>query len=260
MGFLEQFHHSIYGLESSPKLVFLHGLMGFAGNWRRITPAFEKDFQILTYDQRGHGRSFKPSGGYRPEDYADDLAKILEELGWEKIHLVGHSMGGRNAQNFAARFPQRVVKLVIEDIGPDTSEAAVQKIVDIIERAPTPFTDKVMAKDFFYNNYKDVSLGAYLYSNIEEKPNKTFDWRFSKEAILESVRLGRAQERWDELKSLKMPTLLIRGEKSEELPRDVYEKALTVNPLVKGVEIAGSGHWVHFDKPDEFIQALKKFF
>jgi esterase len=260
MGFLEQFHHSIYGSNDSPKLVFLHGLMGFSGNWRRITPAFEKDYQILTYDQRGHGRSMKPASGYEPEDYAQDLVQILDELNWEKVHLVGHSMGGRNAQNFTAQFPHRVEKLVIEDIGPDTNPEAVQRIEKIVLGAPTPFHDKKTAKEFFYNSYQNASLGAYLYSNIEEKPDGTLDWRFSPKAILDSVRLGRAQERWSELAGLKVPTLLIRGENSDELPRDVYEKSLTLNKLIQGVEIKNSGHWVHFDQPDLFIEAIKNFF
>ena len=110
---IEQFHHQISGNPSGNKLVFLHGLMGSMTNWRRITPAFENDYQILTYDQRGHGRSFHPQHGYKPTDFAGDLKAILDELGWYNIHLVGHSMGGRNALEFAYLFPRRADKLVI---------------------------------------------------------------------------------------------------------------------------------------------------
>src|SRR4051812_15656878 len=117
---LSQFHHQIAGNPAGHKLVFLHGLMGSASNWRKITPAFENDYQILIYDQRGHGRSFKPISGYTPADFAGDLKNIIDELGWEKIHLVGHSMGGRNALEFAQLFPRRIDHLVIEDITPGT--------------------------------------------------------------------------------------------------------------------------------------------
>lgn len=260
MKFIEQFNHQISGPDHAPKLVFLHGLMGFLGNWRRITPAFEKDYQILTYDQRGHGRSFKPKEGYRPENFADDLKSILDELGWEKIYLVGHSMGGRNAMNFAFRFAHRIEKLVIEDIGPDASQEAIVGVEKMLNKIPTPFADKKMAKEFFLNDFHDPVLGSYLYSNLEEKPNKEFDWRFSKPAILESLRQGRVQDRWNEMDSLKVPTLLIRGEKSDELPKNVFEEVMRRNQNIKGVEIKNAGHWVHFDQADEFISVVKNFF
>lgn len=119
MGYLENFNYSITGQgNEAPKLVFLHGVMGFGLNWRTITKVFDPYFRCLVYDQRGHGRSFHPESGYAPEDYANDLEQILEELSWNKISLVGHSMGGRNALEFAHRFSARVEKLVIEDIGP----------------------------------------------------------------------------------------------------------------------------------------------
>src|SRR5690606_32763910 len=108
---------------------------------------------ILTYDQRGHGRSFKPESGYSPEDYANDLEKILNELGWERIHLVGHSMGGRNALSFASRFPQRVISLVIEDISPESNPGDVARYEKLLNRVPTPFQSKKDAKDFLLNDF-----------------------------------------------------------------------------------------------------------
>src|SRR6185437_2661695 len=108
-----QLYHQIAGNPEGHKLVFLHGLMGSLANWRRITPAFENDYEILTLDQRGHGRSFQPATGYEPSDFAADLAACLDELGWTRSHLVGHSMGGRNALEFASLFPQRTASLVV---------------------------------------------------------------------------------------------------------------------------------------------------
>src|SRR5512135_2152018 len=101
MSYLDNFSYQVLGNEKGAKVVFLHGLMGSGVNWRKIAQSLEADYQVLIFDQRGHGRSFQPSSGYAPEDYANDLALILEELRWEKILLVGHSMGGRNALHFA---------------------------------------------------------------------------------------------------------------------------------------------------------------
>lgn len=267
MAYLDNFNYQIVGPEGSPYLVLLHGLMGSGANWRKVTSSLQDDYRILLYDQRGHGRSFQPASGYRPEDYADDLHLILQELGWSQVFLVGHSMGGRNALNFAARFPDMVHKLVIEDIGPDASERAIARMIQLIESVPTPFGSRQEAKKFlrgdFLEMFKDRqnidSISLYFYSNVMELADGTVDWRFSKPAILESVRMGRARERWDEVRHLRMPTLLLRGSHSEELSRAVYERMLAENPRIHGLEIPESGHWVHADQPEAFVRALREF-
>lgn len=259
MDILKQFHYQLYGQNTSPKLVFLHGLMGFGANWRKIVSGLEDQFQILTLDQRGHGRSIKPETGYAPENYADDLLEILNELGWDRIHLVGHSMGGRNAVNFASRFPQRVISLVIEDISPESKPEDVERYEKLLGRVPTPFQNKKEAKEFLLNDFGDPVLGNYFYSNLVENEQGLVDWRFSKNGILESVRLGRKINRWDEWTSLKMPTLLVRGENSQDLPQEIYEKMLRENGNVEGIIIKDAGHWVHFDQAEQFLKVIKGF-
>ena len=265
---IENFHHQITGNPNGNKLVFLHGLMGSLANWRRITPAFENDFHILTFDQRGHGRSFHPSTGYHPRDFAQDLKNILDDLGWREVNLVGHSMGGRNALEFAAHFPRRVIRLVIEDIGPEARSTATGRIEKLLSLVPTPFQGRIEARDFFEKEYPDKIafypqpqvVSRFLMSNIEPKPDGTQDWRFSKTAILESLRAGRDEDRWDAFQNLKMPVLVVRGEHSADLSQATFDKMLKVLPSAKGVVIPGAGHWVHFDQPDAFIAALKDFF
>lgn len=268
MKHIENFHYQITGNPQGTQLVFLHGLMGSAANWRRIAQAFEADFHILTFDQRGHGRSFQPPDGYHPRDYAQDLRRILDDLGWDRVALVGHSMGGRNAMEFAAHFPHRVKVLVIEDIGPDSSTRAVSGIEKLLALVPTPFPGRAEARAFFENEYPALIafnpqpevVSKFFLANIEQKPDGTSDWRFSKEAILTTMREGRQSDHWDSFENLKMPVLIVRGETSKDLPRDVFERMLKVLPAARGVEIPGAGHWVHFDQPDAFIQALKEFF
>ncbi len=259
MSYLDQFHYQINGQEHFPKLVFLHGLMGFAANWRKIISSLEDQFQVLAFDQRGHGRSIKPKTGYAPEDYAQDLLQIIDDLKWEKIHLVGHSMGGRNALHFASRLPHRVATLTIEDIGPNGDPQDVLRYQTLLGRVPTPFLNKKAAKEFLLNDFGDPVLGNYFYSNLTETPDGLVDWRFSKNGILESVEMGRKKDRWDEVKSLKIPTLLIRGENSTELSKEIYEKMLESNPNIQGQEIPGAGHWAHFDQPEVFSTILKNF-
>lgn len=267
MSDISNFNIQLYGPESGRKWVFVHGLMGFANNWRKIISAFESTDRCMAYDQRGHGRSFKPDFGYAPEDYAQDLLSIIDQLGFEKIILVGHSMGGRNVLNFAYRFPERVEKLVIEDIGPEANPNASEYYEYLLNLVPTPFVNREAAKKFLLQDFVQIAktrekvdmLAQYFYANMEDKPDGTVDWRFSKNGIIESVKAGREKERWQELEALSMPTLLIRGENSQELSQQVYERMLASNSNIQGVLISGAGHWVHSDKPQEFIAALKAF-
>jgi esterase len=270
MSYLANFHSQITGPESAPKLVFLHGVMGFSANWRRIIKAFENDYQVLVYDQRGHGRSFQPAIGYGAEDYAEDLEKILDELGWEKVHLVGHSMGGRTALHFASQYPERVTRLVIEDIGPSMYPTGASLVIRLLDAIPVPFANKREAKNWFDTRFFELfqdqrqtrleGLAAYLYANLTENDKKEAVWRFYEPGIRESIDQGRASERWDEVETLSVPTLVVRGEYSNDLPLEVYERMLSSNPMIEGIQIKGAGHWVHSDQPDVFIDALRRFF
>lgn len=268
MGYLENFNYKIEGEPHNPKLIFLHGLMGSGRNWQTVVNAFAGHFQILTFDQRGHGRSFQPASGYAPEDYADDLLKIIDELGWDKIVLVGHSMGGRNALNFAYRFSHRTIGLVIEDIGPAPHPKAADRIRRLLAMVPTPFKNRVAARQFFQNEFPQkvgegemgATLASYFYMNISDQPDGGADWRFSKDGVLASLDLGNAKDRFFELEGLTMPTLVIRGAQSAELTQPLFEKMLASNPRVQGAVINDAGHWVHFDQTQAFIEVLDSFF
>lgn len=267
MGYLQNFKFDLSGPEDAPRVVFLHGVMGSGANWRKITSQLRDRYRILAFDQRGHGWSFKPEKGYGPEDYSEDLRLILEELGWDKIALVGHSMGGRNSLHFANAHAEKLWALVIEDIGPEGNVKAMDRTIKLIDLVPTPFPSKQEAKAFFDGPFLEKIpdhpqkhiLGPYLYTNIEEKTDGTADWRFNKNGILTSLRAGHFRPRWEQIRDLKMPALFIRGERSDDLSREELAKIKQVNPAVQTVEIAGAGHFVHFEQPQEFTRVLSEF-
>lgn len=267
MAYLQNFYHQFYGPERGRKWIFVHGLMGFGQNWRRIISGLEQTERCFAFDQRGHGRSFKPASGYSPEDYANDLKQIVDELGWDQFVLVGHSMGGRNVLNFASRFPERLSHLVIEDIGPEASPGAHEYYEYLLNLVPSPFVSRAQAKRYFSEDFVKTAktresvqvMSQYFYANMEEKPDGTVDWRFSKQGIIDSVKEGRADDRWGEIRGLRVPTLLVRGERSQELSHANYVDMLACNSMIKGVEIPNAGHWVHSDQPQAFIEALRMF-
>lgn len=265
--FIDNFHYSVLGTNEQNRVVFLHGLMAFSANWRKIANKIEDQYQCLIYDQRGHGRSFKPDSGYSPEILAEDLNKMTDELGWQKFHLVGHSMGARVAIVFASKYPSKVKSLTIEDIGPNAVGDSYKYYENMLNIVPTPFVSKEEVQNFFERDFlkkftpseDSKVLITFLKANLEEKQNGHYDWKFSKKAIIEIVREGHLKDRWLEVSSFKMPVLLVRGERSHLLTSEVFEKMLQVNPQINGVEIKDAGHWVHYEKYQEFTDELRKF-
>lgn len=245
--------------------VFLHGLMGYSQNWMRIVKLLGK--KSLTLDQRGHGKSFKPDSGYAPEDFADDLKMILASLNFSKIRLVGHSMGGRNAIVFTARYPELVSSLVIEDMGPGKKEGSPSYYQKLFSLIPEKFESRATAKAFLLGDFnreavalgQPASIGAYFYSNLIETAAGDVDFRFSRSAMLEIVRKGHERDFWPDFESIKCPTLVVRGADSTELSSAVFQQMLARNPRAQGVEIPNAGHWVHADQPQLFADALLEF-
>jgi esterase len=267
MSILEKINYQVSGQPEGRRWVFVHGLMGFLNNWKRIVTDLSPTECCLTYDQRGHGKSFKPETGYAPEDFAQDLKDLTDALGWERFILVGHSMGGRNVVVFASLFPEKVEKLVVEDIGPESNLNAIEYYQNLLDAVPTPFLNRELAREFFRQEFGSrvktrepaQVLSSFLYANLEEKENGLWDWRFHKGGILETVRAGRHLDRWGAVQGLRVPTLWVRGGLSQELRAETFHKILSCNPLIQGVEIEGAGHWIHSEKPQEFSQALKNF-
>ncbi len=221
-------YHRIHGPEIPPSpnalpTVLLHGLMGFAANWGKIWPDLHTLRSVLVLDQRGHGRSPKPQGGYSPTHYAQDLVGLLDLLGWSKIHIVGHSMGGRVAMRFASLYPDRTLSLTMEDSGADSRPDRISWINDLLASVPTPFKTREEAKAFFAENFRDDPMtGTFLHANLEEKGNGIIDWRFFAPGMVETIETGRATDAMREFSELKLPTLLVRGERSKEFSAAIF--------------------------------------
>ncbi len=261
--YLQNFNYQILGNEANPKLVFLHGLMGFGSNWRSFARHFEGRYQCLLYDQRGHGRSFRPPRGYQLADYVEDLQKILQELGWKEVILVGHSMGARVAAGFAAQFPETVQKLVLVDMGPVSDITSMTAIEEKIKMVPVPFASRDEARAFFdgpfLQKYKNETLKQFFYANLDSNEKGEMTWRFFLPGILETLWQSRTQQQWDAYRGFTMPTLLVRGEKSNDFPQALFAEVVAQNPRIHGVEVLGAGHWVHVEKPQELLKIFEDF-
>lgn len=260
----KRLNYQIIGQDSSPKLVFLHGIMGQGRNWLSIAKKFSKNFQCLVFDQRGHGKSFHPESGFELGDFCKDLGELLDYLGWQDpIRLVGHSMGGRVALSFAHSRPDRVKQLVIVDIGPSSDWSSMESILDKLNFVPVPFSSREEAKAFmegpFLEKYPNKMVKDFFFSNLASI-NDEYNWIFSKKMIQKTLEVSRYKDYWAEFKELTMPTLYIRGGGSPDLKESDFIKVLENNSKIRGVVIEGAGHWVHAEKPMETLRIIGDFF
>jgi esterase len=258
----EEISHRITGDIHSKRipLVFLHGLMGFSANWGKIWPQFDKERAVLVLDQRGHGKSAKPQNGYSPDDYAADLKQLLNHLGWNKVHLVGHSMGGRVAMHFSKHYPNMLATLTLEDSGAEARPDRLHWIKNLLGSTPTPFPDRETAKKFFADTYADDPMtGGFLFSNLYTREDGKLDWRFYAPGMIETIEKGRVHDAMDILAHTQVPILLVRGGNSAEFTADEAERMQRLHPNIFLSTIPDAGHLVHAQQPEKFGAALKEF-
>jgi esterase len=258
----EEIYYRIHGDPSDkPPLVLLHGLLGFAANWGKIWPHFAESRQVLVLDQRGHGRSAQPEFGYSPDNYAADLHSLLNHLGWKKVHLLGHSMGGRAAMHFASTHPEYLASLILEDSGAEARPDRIHWIKGLLGSVPVPFQDREAAKVFFDTEFSgDPMLSAFLHANLTSNQDGEIVWRFYAPGMIETIEQGRAKNSWQLYCRLKVPTLLIRGEQSAEFTQDEAERMAECRKgSAELALIPNASHWVHADQPQAFCAAVEKF-
>ena len=131
------------GRIGGPVLCFLHGGSAHAHWFDAVMPHFADRFHVISLDQRGHGESeWASPPAYATEDFAGDLAALMDRMGWHRMALVGHSMGGHNATAFAAWHPDRVSALVIADSRPALPTDRLERMHERGRRAPRLHADR----------------------------------------------------------------------------------------------------------------------
>ena len=242
-------------------LLFLHGLGDSADQFEPIAARLPGNWRLLALDQRGHGGSFKPAGGYSPFDFADDMKAFLDALGVSSAHLFGHSMGGRNALLLAALNPDRARSLILGDIGPDKNPDDIQATRGFFEALPDSFATAEEARAHFRKRkpgYSEENFGL-LMCNLECAPDGTLRWRYSKLACIAAVTAARSRDWWEFLLRVRCPVLLLHAEGSSELSGQVADRMQREAPHMSYVQIPDSGHNFHLENPERAAAEITRF-
>lgn len=225
-------------------LLALHGHYNEASMFGPLAGALAPEWRIIALDQRGHGESDR-AGTYGRDDYVADVAAFHEHLGLGPVALLGHSLGGVNAYQYAARHPGRVDALVVEDIG-----AVVDSDWEYTLRLPThaPSREELVTALGTLAPYVETSLRPR-----EDGWGLSFD-------IADTVASQKAvsSDHWADWEALTCPTLLVHGTHSDEVSGAHVREMVDRVPVARLVEIH-AGHCVHHDAKDRFAGTVREF-
>lgn len=226
-------------------LIALHAHIMEATTFAPLAAALAPAWRVIALDQRGHGYSDHPST-YTREDYLGDLLALFEHLNLSEAVLLGNSLGGVNAYQFAAQHPEKVRGLIVEDIG-----AVIRDDLSFV----LPWEGVFATRDALAER-----VGARFVPYLKDSFRHTPDgWKlaFDPRNIVESGKCL-SGDYWSDWLATACPALLIRGKESRVTTQAAAEQmaARRSNTLLKTLD---GGHVVHFDNPAGYASAVKEF-
>jgi pimeloyl-ACP methyl ester carboxylesterase len=255
-------HYRDWGDPAAPPLLLLHGFTGHARSWDSFAGVMAAKYRVLALDQRGHGESAW-ADDYSADAMVSDVAAFVGALGLRSYSLLGLSMGGRNAYQFASGRPAGLERLVIVDIGPEIVAAGSQRISQGVQatdvfaspedalaaaRRANPRADEVEHQHRVRNNLMLTTDGrwTYRYDRVLRSPNRPLQ-RPDTDAA------------WAMLPKINVPTLLVRGELSDVLGADTAERMLREIPDCRFALVPDAGHSIPLENPRGFLEAVQTF-
>lgn len=246
------------------RVVFLHGFLGSARNWSttifKLNNILARQWNFLAVDLLWHGRAKEAKETRCSKGQFSDamLARFEEDVGSEPFWAVAHSFGLRPLLSFAAKHPDQVQGIIVEDSCPRLSSEGYYLLSKILKETPVPFSTRDAAKSFFENAFLDPKIHRFLLSNITRNDAGDLDWRFDCEALSMLLEESRDVALWTEWSSFEGPIFLILGEHSKTVSKEALKRCREERrnaPLDIRV-VNGAGHWIHFEKNDEFVAHL----
>ncbi|MGH7738858.1 MAG: alpha/beta fold hydrolase [bacterium] len=246
---------------TGPALFLCHGLTSNHQTWDRVVePLVEAGLRLYAFDMRGHGRSDWPDSGYGPQDHGRDIEACARALQTEKIHVVGHSTGGRNALMFAALFPDKARTLTIIDQTLTADPESWKKYRDRYRGYPAPFVDEKSLDDFLRLKFTDDTRRRdYYKSQFSPKSDGRWDFNFSVEAAWETQRLGRAESSHPWLARVTAPALFVKGADSHYVAIEEAHGIARSLPRGRLAVVDKAEHAVHRDNPEGFLEVFLPF-
>lgn len=250
-------------------MVILHGLFGASDNWITVGRVLAEKRQVFLIDQRNHGKS-PHSTDWDYNTMSNDLQEFLVEKNLTNVILLGHSMGGKTVMNFACNQPKttknkdfsenifNIEKLIVADIAPRAyplhHKAILEGLltIDVANLASRQAAEEQLAKFVPENDTRN-----FLLKSLYRDENGKFAWRINIPVINEKIQ--GIMNTLEKKQSFDNPTLFIRGGKSNYIIEEDLPLIKTFFPNYELKTIPEAGHWLHAEKPQEFIKIVTEF-
>lgn len=254
-------HYLDYGTENLPPMLCVHGGAGNAHWFDFVATRLARDYHVMALDLRGHGDSdpVDPSS-YTYANYAADIDKAVHALGLRDFVLIGHSMGGTVSLLYAVTYPGRVKKLIVVDSIINLSAERIGRLRSIGSGPGKSYA----SKDELVSRYKlrpgeslatpEVVRHVASHSCMQSEDG-TWRHKFDR-AVYATREVFDGTPLWADIK---IPALLVKGDRSERITQEVYEDVKTRCPQVQLAEVAHTDHHVTLDNPVGFLAAIEPF-
>lgn len=256
------------GKPKGTPLIFLHGLSYFSYDWLPIAGAFSASRECACMDMRGFGDSqYSKAADYRVSTMAEDVRNVVNHFGWDRLVVVGHSMGGRSAAAFCASNPERAAGLVLVDYSPINAPSGSARVAKTVSEVPDRFATIEEAMLYFRRDGHSLATTderpryeaylRHLEDGYEIKRDPYFRDQFRRTALTgERTKLD--LDMWEVLAALQCPTLVLRGTRSDMFAADTVEKVKAANSRILMQEIE-AGHNIAGENAKDLIYAINSF-
>lgn len=246
-------NYVVQGDPQGPVIVLLHGAGDSWHSYQRVLPLIPSNFRVYAVTLRGHGLSDHPDSGYARVDFAADILDFLDKLHIQHATLVGHSLGSFVAQKVAEQDEGRLDRVVLIGSGPGTKKVpGAQAITSPFAnlKDPIPYT---FARDFQASTiYGPVPAWFFETMVAEAMRVPASTWH----GLGSSINAGNPL---DDLKKIRVPTLLLWGDKDSIFTREDQNVLLKTIPHASLEEYPGTGHALHWEQPERFTHDLLEF-
>lgn len=243
-------------LGSGQPFIILHGLMGSADNWLTQAKILANQYHVYMVDQRNHGLS-PHNDEFDYKVLANDIKDFINEHAIERPIILGHSMGGKAAMNFAVSNPTMLNRLIVVDIAPKAYPVHHDNIVEGLKAIPIDTLQSRNEADEILSEYvPEADVRQFLLKNLSRKPAGGFTWKINLPVIDKNLEKISADMQFTG--SYNGPTLFVRGVKSNYVKDEDRQRIKELFPNSALITM-DTGHWVQAEKPKEFVEVVKNF-
>nr|MBS0037968.1 alpha/beta fold hydrolase [Saprospiraceae bacterium] len=238
-------------------VVILHGLLGMLDNWQTFARKLSENYRVYTIDLRNHGRSFhSPEMSYAL--MAEDLNSFLIAREVNRTHLLGHSMGGKVAMQFALKYPEKVDKLLVADIAPHSYPGGHEAIIEaLLSAKPREAEERADIENHLLKFIPSRKIVLFLMKNLSRSKQGGFQWKANIPYIAKNYKHILAGIESD--KKFRGNTLFLKGENSDYITEKSETSIKNYFPQSKIVEIPKAGHWIHAEAQEATLEATRNF-